>query len=73
MKKADVHTGERYWANVAGELCVILLGPPRPTGGWDAINTRTGRPIYVRTAQRLRGRVVDDKLEQLKARRWGIR
>ncbi len=68
MKKADVEVGARYWANVAGELCIIRLGPPRPTGGWDAINTRTGRPIFVRSAQRLRGRVQDDQMQRLKAK-----
>ena len=54
MKKADVEIGGQYVAEVSGKLVVVKILALSPYGGWDATNTTTGRPVRIRSAQRLR-------------------
>ena len=54
MKKAQVQVGRTYIAKVSGTLTAIRITGQSAHGGWDAVNTKTGRAIRVRSAARLR-------------------
>jgi len=54
MKKAQIQVGETYIAKVSGVLTTVRVTGESPYGGWDAVNTRTGRSVRVRSAARLR-------------------
>ena len=54
MKKKDVSIGRTYVAKVSGGLTTVRLTGESPYGGWDAVNTKTGRAVRIRTAARLR-------------------
>lgn len=58
MKAKDVYLNEVYWVMVSGRLARVRLDSSSPYGGWDATNLDTGHKVRVRTAQRLRGRVI---------------
>lgn len=54
MKAKDIIVGRTYMAKVSGVICPVrVLGMSR-YGGWDAMNTKTGRTIHVRGPQRFR-------------------
>lgn len=56
MKKADIKVGGAYLAKVSGHLTTVVI--ERNYGsGWYAKNTKTGRPVWIRSAQRLRKEV----------------
>lgn len=57
MKKAEVKIGALYIAKVSGCLTHVRIVCESASGGWHAINVRTGRDIYIRGAQRLRKEV----------------
>jgi len=54
MKKHEVTIGGVYAAKVSGKITIIRLLRESPYGGWDAVNTATGREVRVKTAARLR-------------------
>ncbi len=54
MKKAQVQLGGTYVAKVSGTLTTIRVTRENAYGGWDAVNTKTGRAIRIRSAARLR-------------------
>ena len=54
MKKNQAIIGETYTAKVSGKITTIRLLRESPYGGWDAVNTATGREVRVKTAARLR-------------------
>jgi len=54
MKKRDVQVGRTYLAKVSGRLAPVRITRESPYGGWDAVNTKTGRSVRIRSAQRLR-------------------
>ena len=61
MKKADVKIGQVY--NVQVKDRVIPGAPVRidrmhSDGGWRGTNLRTNRPVHIKSAERLQGRVV---------------
>lgn len=56
MKKNDVRIGGTYTAKVSGAVVPVLITRESPYGGWDAVNTKTGRTVRIRTAQRLRAK-----------------
>ena len=68
MKKKDVQSGKRYLAKVSGDLTVVRLGPESPYGGWDAKNEKTGRPVRIKSAQRLRREVREDEIRGIAVR-----
>lgn len=55
MRKADVLVGETYIAKVCNALVPVRLESTSIFGGWNGRNLKTGRPIRVKSAQRLRG------------------
>jgi hypothetical protein len=54
MKKRDVQIGQTYLAKVSGRLAPVRIRRESAYGGWDAVNTKTGRSVRIRSAQRLR-------------------
>lgn len=59
MRKADVVLGEVYWARVSGRVVPVKVCEAHHQGGWYGLNTETGREVRIRTAGRLRSRVVE--------------
>lgn len=55
MKQPDVHIGGQYTAKVTHKLVVVEILAENPHGGWDAKNLATGKPVRIKSAQRLRG------------------
>jgi len=55
MKKADVKVGGVYAAKVSGKVVPVRIESVNGRGGWDAMNTVTGRKVRIKSAQRLRG------------------
>jgi hypothetical protein len=55
MKKKDVVVGKTYLVKVSGSVVPVRLKSESPYGGWDGVNTVTGRSVRVKTAGRLRG------------------
>ena len=54
MKKAAVEIGGKYEAKVSGNLTTVEIVGIRYPKGWNAINVKTGREVFIRSAQRLR-------------------
>lgn len=63
MRKADVRIGGKYLAKVSGRVVTVRITEPHLQAGgardkgWDAVNEATGRPVWIKTAARLRGEV----------------
>ena len=57
MKKKDVQIGKAYRAKVSGKVVPVRILRECPYGGWDAVNTATGRDVRIRTAARLQPKV----------------
>lgn len=57
MKKKNVAIGGLYMAKVNGRFSRVRIDSESPYGGWNATNTRTGRRIRIKSAQRLRYQV----------------
>lgn len=55
MKKKDVVVGKTYLVKVSGTVVPVRLRNESLYGGWDGVNTVTGRAVRVKTAGRLRG------------------
>ena len=54
MKKRDIEIGQTYLAKVSGKLVPVRIISESPYGGWNAVNTTTGREVRIRSAARLR-------------------
>ncbi len=57
MKKNQIRIGQMYAAKVTGKIVPVRIDAENPNGGWDATNTHTNRPVRIKSAQRLRGRI----------------
>jgi len=55
MKTSDVRIGGVYYAKVTGKVVPVRIDAARTPRGWYATNLKTGKRIYIKTAQRLRG------------------
>jgi len=55
MKKNEVKIGGLYHAKVSDRLVTIRIDSAHTRSGWNATNTRTGKRIHIKSAQRLRG------------------
>lgn len=58
MRKADVVIGATYAAKISGRLTPVQVTGISPYGGYTAQNRRTGRTVHIRSARRLRYRMV---------------
>jgi hypothetical protein len=54
MKKRDIEIGQTYMAKVSGKLVPVRITTESVHGGWNAVNTTTGRDVRIRSADRLR-------------------
>jgi len=55
MKKNDVKIGDVYTAKVTDKVVPVRIDAVKGTG-WSATNMATGKTIYIKSAQRLRGK-----------------
>jgi hypothetical protein len=53
MKKSAVKVGETYLKKVSGKMVPVKITGENRRGGWDAVNTKTGRQVWVKSAQAL--------------------
>ena len=56
MKKNEVKIGGMYVAKVSDRLVTVRIDSVHSRQGWNATNTRTGKRIHIKSAQRLRGK-----------------
>ena len=74
MKKSEVKVGHVYVAKVSDRLVPVRIDSVHSRGGWNATNTKTGKRIHIKSAQRLRreakpkGEVAAAKADQENAR-----
>jgi len=54
MKKNEVKVGCTYVAKVSDRLVPVRIDSVHSKQGWNATNTKTGKRIHVKSAQRLR-------------------
>jgi hypothetical protein len=66
MKKNEVKIGGLYRAKVSDKLVTVRIDSTNSHGGWNAVNTATGKRIRIKSAERLRGPAAS-KGEQKKA------
>jgi hypothetical protein len=57
MRKNQATISGVYAAKVSGAVVPVRITGESPYGGWDAVNTKTGRKVRVRSAARLRRRL----------------
>lgn len=55
MKKSEVKVGGTYTAKVSDRLVPVRIDSAHSKQGWNATNTKTGKRIHIKSAQRLRG------------------
>ena len=55
MKKSEVKIGGVYSARVTDKVVPVRINAAKGTG-WSATNMATGKTIYIKSAQRLRGK-----------------
>lgn len=57
MRKAEVEIGGTYTAKISGNVVPVKILRESPYGGWEAKNTKTGRTVRIKSAQKLRAKV----------------
>lgn len=55
MDKNEVKIGGIYIAKVTDRLVPVRIDSTHSKSGWNATNTKTGKRIHIKSAQRLRG------------------
>jgi len=63
MKKHEVKVAGTYVAKVSDRLTTVRITGESRYGGWDAVNTKTGKAVRIKSAQRLRGPAALSKAE----------
>lgn len=58
MLKKEVEIGGVYRAKVSNEIVLVRIIGVSPYGGWSARNLKTNRVIRIKSAQKLRERVI---------------
>jgi flagellar biosynthesis GTPase FlhF len=53
MKKSEVRVGGVYVAKVSDRLVPVRIDSAHSRQGWNATNTKTGKRIHIKSAQRL--------------------
>lgn len=54
MKKNEIKIGHLYSAKVSNHIVTVRIDSMNTHGGWNATNTKTGKRIRIKSAQRLR-------------------
>jgi hypothetical protein len=66
MKQEDIHIGGTYLVGLAGNMVPVLITDNHPSGtGWQGKTVKTGKPIVIRSAQRIHKAVDNDKDERV--------
>ena len=60
MKANEIRINGYYSAKVSDKLTVVRIIDENPHGGWDAVNTKTGMKVHIKSPARLRGEVTAD-------------
>jgi len=60
MKKDEIKINGYYSAKVSDKLTVVRIVEEHHNGGWQAVNTKTGKMVRVKSAAKLRGEVKPD-------------
>ena len=60
MKKNEVKINGYYTAKVSDKLTIVRIIDENPHGGWDAVNTKTGKKVRINSPARLRAEVTSD-------------
>ncbi len=55
MTKSEVQIGTTYNAKISGKLAPVKILAVSQYGGWNGMNTKTGRTVRIYTAAKLRG------------------
>jgi len=63
MKKHEVKTGGTYMAKVSDKVVPVRITGESRYGGWEAVNTKTGKAVRIKSAQRLRAEAGLSKAE----------
>jgi hypothetical protein len=66
MKKTDVQLGTTYLVKVAGNLVPVKITSEHDNGGWVGVSKKSGKPIRVKSPQRLRKILSDAKAKPAK-------
>jgi len=61
VTNSQVVLGKVYNVKVSGKVQPVRLVGESRFGGWDGVNTNTGRAVRIRTAAKLRGLVLCGK------------
>ena len=61
MKKSEVKVGHVYVAKVSDRLVPVRIDSVHSRQGWNATNTKTGRRVHIKSAQRLRYELRDSR------------
>jgi len=68
MKKDEVKVGATYSAKISDKVVPVRITEEKWTGdkhtGWIGVNTKTNRPVRIKSAQKLRGEITSDHSEQ---------
>lgn len=65
MKKNEIEVGKCYIARVSGVRTRVRIEATHPTGGWFAINEKTGRRVRILTAARLSPALTEEERDAL--------
>ncbi len=57
MKQNEIKVGGVYTAKVSDRVVPVRIDSTHSAGGWNATNTKTGKRIRIKSAQRLRSEV----------------
>lgn len=61
MKKNEVKVGHTYVAKISDRLVPVRIDSVHSRQGWNATNTKTGRRVHIKSAQRLRCEARNDQ------------
>lgn len=68
MKKDEVKVGKTYAMSVSGKVVPVRIVEEKWTGdkhtGWLGMNTKTNRPVRIKSAAKLRAEITSDHSEQ---------
>jgi hypothetical protein len=55
MKKSEIKVNGLYLAKVTNRTVAVKIISKHDTGGWEALNTATGKKVHIKTPERLLG------------------
>lgn len=55
MKQSQIKLGGKYHCRVSGNMVVVQIIGRNILGGYNAVNLKTGRNVFISSARRLQG------------------